>query len=118
MSQRPRRPPIRPLSLIHIFTAVLLVVTLSAPLFNTQGATVLLRWWGGRPYTLEALALGASTGLMLVAMMLWFASFHLVMTSDKFTYLFGRAIPALSLVLTMVLRLVPSSVSYTHLWIP
>lgn len=41
-------------------------------------------------------------------MMLWFASFHLVMTSDKFTYLFGRAIPALSLVLTMVLRLVPS----------
>lgn len=89
-------------------TAVLLVVTLSAPLFNTQGATVLLRWWGGRPYTLEALALGASTGLMLVAMMLWFASFHLVMTSDKFTYLFGRAIPALSLVLTMVLRLVPS----------
>lgn len=48
-------------------TAVLLVVTLSAPLFNTQGATVLLRWWGGRPYTLEALALGASTGLMLVA---------------------------------------------------
>ena len=69
---------------------------------------VLLRWWGGRPYTLEALALGASTGLMLVAMMLWFASFHLVMTSDKFTYLFGRAIPALSLVLTMVLRLVPS----------
>ena len=45
---------------------------------------------------------------MLVAMMLWFASFHLVMTSDKFTYLFGRAIPALSLVLTMVLRLVPS----------
>lgn len=87
---------------------VLLVVTLSAPLFNTQGATVLFRWWGGRPYTLEALALGASTGLMLVAMMLWFASYHLVMTSDKFTYLFGRAIPALSLTLIMVLRLVPS----------
>lgn len=88
--------------------AVLLVVAVAAPLFNTQGATVLFRWWGGRPYTLEALALGASTGLMLVSMMLWFASYHLVMTSDKFTYLFGRAIPALSLVLTMVLRLVPS----------
>ena len=85
-----------------------LAVTLSASLFNTQGATVLFRWWGGRPYTLEALALGASTGLMLVAMMLWFASYHLVMTSDKFAYLFGRAIPALSLTLIMVLRLVPS----------
>lgn len=86
----------------------LLVVTVSAPLFNTQGATVLFRWWGGRPYTLEALVLGASTGLMLASMMLWFASYHLVMTSDKFAYLFGRLIPALSLVLTMVLRLVPS----------
>ena len=32
---------------------VLLVVTLSAPLFNAQGATVLFRWWGGRPYTLR-----------------------------------------------------------------
>lgn len=89
-------------------TAVLLVVTLASPLFNAQGATVLFRWWGGRPYTMEALALGASTGLMLVSMMLWFASYHLVMASDKFTYLFGRAAPALSTVLVMVLRLVPS----------
>lgn len=90
---------------------VLLVVALASPLFNTQGATVLFRWWGERPYTMEALALGVSTGLMLVSMMLWFASYHLVMTSDKFTYLFGRAAPALSTILVMVLRLVPS---YRH----
>ena len=90
--------------------AVLLaVVAFASPLFNTQGETVLFRWWAGRPYTLEALALGASTGLMLAAMMLWFASYHLVMTSDKFTFLFGRALPGLSTVLVMVLRLVPAS---------
>lgn len=89
--------------------AVLLaVVAFASPLFNTQGETVLFRWWAGRPYTLEALALGASTGLMLAAMMLWFASYHLVMTSDKFTFLFGRALPGLSTVLVMVLRLVPT----------
>lgn len=87
---------------------LLAVVALVSPLFNARGEAVLFRWWAGRPYTLEALALGASTGLMLAAMMLWFASYHLVMTSDAFTFLFGRALPGLSTVLVMVLRLVPT----------
>lgn len=78
------------------------------PLFNAEGATVLFRWWGGRPYTLEAMALGATTGLMLATMLLWFASFHEVVTADKFTFLFGRFAPAVTMVLTLVLRLVPS----------
>ena len=44
--------------------AVLLaVVAFASPLFNTQGETVLFRWWAGRPYTLEALALGAPVAL-------------------------------------------------------
>ncbi|WP_304426758.1 energy-coupling factor transporter transmembrane component T [uncultured Adlercreutzia sp.] len=88
--------------------AVVVVVACATPLFTTDGATVLFRWLGGRPYTAEALALGASTGLALAAMMLWFASYHLVMTSEKFTFLFGRVAPALSLLLTMTLRLVPA----------
>ena len=39
--------------------------------------------------------------------MLWFSSYNEIMTSDKFVYLFGRVIPALSLVLSMTLRFVP-----------
>ena len=38
---------------------------------------------------------------------LWFSSYNEVMTSDKFVYLFGRVIPALSLVLSMALRFIP-----------
>lgn len=85
---------------------MLLVVTLSAPLFNTQGATGAPPLVGWPSLHVRSAGFGAATGLMSWPMMLWSASFHLVMTSDKFTYLFGRAIPALSLVLTMVLRLV------------
>ena len=40
-------------------------------------------------------------------MMLWFACCTKVMTADKLVYLFGRAAPALSLVLSMTLRFVP-----------
>lgn len=44
---------------------------------------------------------------MLCAVVLWFVCFNRVITSDKFVYLFGRVIPALSLVLSMTLRFVP-----------
>ena len=83
------------------------LLSLVNPLFNSAGETVLFTWLGGRPYTAEALAFGASTGAMLVSMLLWFFSYDAVMTSEKFTYLFGGLIPGLSLVLTMALRLVP-----------
>ena len=44
---------------------------------------------------------------MLGGVMLWFACCTKVMTADKLVYLFGRAAPALSLVLSMTLRSVP-----------
>ena len=48
-----------------------------------------------------------AAGCMLGAVALWFSCLSAVMTSDKFIYLFGRVIPALSLVLSMTLRFVP-----------
>ena len=59
-------------------------------------------------YSLEALAYGTSLAAMVVTILLWFASYSFVMTSDKFLYLFGKAAPSVSLVLTMILRLLPN----------
>lgn len=84
------------------------IVTAMNPLFNTMGDTVLFTYFGGRPYTFEALCYGAATAAMVVAMFLWFGSFNAVLTSDKISYLFRKVAPAAALVLTMVLRLVPS----------
>ena len=50
---------------------------------------------------------GAAAAVMLASVVLWFSSYNEVMTSDKFVYLFGRVIPALSLVLSMSLRFIP-----------
>ena len=50
---------------------------------------------------------GAAAAVMLASVVLWFSSYNEVMTSDKFVYLFGRVIPALSLVLSMALRFIP-----------
>ena len=84
-----------------------LLVTLVNPLFNSLGETVLFTLPWGRPYTFEAMLYGMATGAMLLTVMIWFSCYHVVMTSDKFIYLFGRIIPSISLVFSMVLRFVP-----------
>lgn len=92
------------LGMVPVFAALAVL----NPILNTRGAIVLFTYFGDRPYTLEALCYGMALGAMFVSVILWFASYNTVMTSDKFIYIFGRAIPSLSLILTMVLRLVPN----------
>ncbi len=91
---------------------VALILTCINPLFNTQGVHVLFTVFG-RPYTLEALFYGMIIAGMFVVMMLWFGCYNDVLTSDKFTSLFGNLIPGLSLLLIMVLRLIPNFIRKT-----
>lgn len=84
------------------------VLSLINPLFNTLGEHLLFTYLGDRPYTLEALWYGMALASMLASVLCWFASYQSVMTSDKFLYLFGGLAPSVTLILTMVLRLVPS----------
>lgn len=77
------------------------------PAFNHEGQTTLLYFSSGNPLTLESVLYGFSAGTMLITILMWFSSFNRVMTTDKFIYLFGKVIPALSLILSMSLRFVP-----------
>lgn len=90
-----------------------LVLTAINPLFNTLGATPLFHL-GSRPYTLEALLYGAALASMFVIMMLWFGCYNKVLTSDKFTCLFGNLIPSISLLLVMVFRMMPNFIRKTQ----
>ncbi len=84
-----------------------LFLTAINPLFNTYGSRVLFRIFD-RPYTYEALLYGVAVAAMFVGMLLWFGCYNKVLTSDKFTSLFGNLIPAISLLLVMIFRLVPN----------
>lgn len=94
-------------------TACLLPMAIN-PLFNRAGETVLFRFWWGAPCTLEAVLFGAATGLMLSCVIVWFACYQAVMTSDKVMCLFGRVLPSLSLLFSMVLSFVPRLVTQTR----
>ena len=86
---------------------MMVVAALVNPAFNHEGATILTYLPSGNPLTLESILYGAAAAAMLAAVVTWFSCYTAVMTSDKFVYLFGRVIPALSLVLSMTLRFVP-----------
>lgn len=85
---------------------LMLVAALLNPAFNHEGITILF-YLNGNPITLESICYGLVAALMVGTVILWFSCYNAVMTSDKFIYLFGRVIPALSLVISMALRFVP-----------
>ena len=84
-----------------------LISALINPAFNHEGVTILTYLPSGNPLTLESIAYGLAAAAMLVSVIVWFSCYNAVMTGDKFIYLFGKVIPALSLVLSMALRFVP-----------
>ena len=85
----------------------LVITALVNPAFTHQGVTILAYLPSGNPLTLESILYGVSAAFLLICIIAWFSCFNAVMTSDKFVYLFGRIIPALSLILSMSLRFVP-----------
>ena len=92
--------------ILYMLPLMLLAAVLN-PAFSHEGVTVLMYLPDGNPLTLESCLYGAFSAVMLIAVIVWFACYSEVMTSDKFVYLFGRIVPALSLVISMALRFVP-----------
>ncbi|MGE4354030.1 MAG: energy-coupling factor transporter transmembrane component T [Oscillospiraceae bacterium] len=91
-----------------IYMLPLLIITaLLNPAFNHEGATMLYYLPDGNPLTLESIVYGIAAATMMISVMCWFSCYNEVFTSDKFIYLFGRIIPAMSLILSMSLRFVP-----------
>ncbi|CAH1057812.1 energy-coupling factor transporter transmembrane component T [Paenibacillus pseudetheri] len=85
----------------------LLFMAIMNPVFNHQGVTILFYLNNGNPITKESILYGVAAACMFVTVIIWFSCYNIVMTSDKFIYIFGKILPALSLIFSMVLRFVP-----------
>ena len=93
-------------SLLYMLPVFLLTALIN-PMFNHEGATIIAYLPSGNPMTAESIVYGLASGMMLVSVLLWFLCFNEVMTSDKYMFLFGKIMPALSLVLSMTIGFVP-----------
>ena len=99
----------RPKNFLHnmaFYIPLFLMIAATNPLFSHNGVTPLF-FLNGNPVTLEAILYGLDIAAMLVAVMYWFKCYNHIMTSEKILFLFGKAIPKLSLLLSTALRFVP-----------
>ncbi len=99
-------------NLLYMLPTILLMGIMN-PAFSHEGITILTYLPDGNPLTLESIWYGVAAAVMLVTVICWFSCYNAVMTSDKFVYLFGRVVPALSLVLSMALQFVPKFAEQT-----
>ena len=90
---------------------MMLVMALINPAFNHEGVTIIEYLPSGNPLTLESIIYGLCASVMIVSVICHFSCYNEIMTSDKFIYLFGKIIPALSLIISMTLRFVPKFAS-------
>lgn len=92
---------------LFFFIFMIIFSSVFNSLFSHYGVTPLFTLPGGNQFTLESLIYSIASGIMLTSVIMWFSCYNVTMTGDKFIYLFGRIIPALSLIFSMVLRFVP-----------
>ncbi len=92
-------------NILLLVPAIVIMVIINT-LFTHDGETVLF-YLNGNRITLEALMYGATAAFVLTTVIVWFVSFNIIMSSDKFIYLFGKAAPVLGLTLSMIFRFIP-----------
>ncbi|MBR2575800.1 MAG: energy-coupling factor transporter transmembrane protein EcfT [Firmicutes bacterium] len=92
---------------LRVLVPVMVLTALINPAFNHGGVTLITYLPGGNPLTLESIVFGLAASAMIGSVICWFSCYNRIMTSDRFIYLFGRIIPSLSLVFSMILRFVP-----------
>ena len=75
--------------------------------YNHFGVTALAVNFIGNVWTMEALLYGGVIAVKAAGVIMWMICVHSVISSDKVVYLLGRVSPMLSLLLSLLLRLVP-----------
>jgi len=85
---------------------IIIIITFTNPLFVSQGETILFTV-GKKIITKESLVYGAVMAMMLGSIITWFKCYNKIMTMDKFTYLFGKALPNISTIISMGIAFIP-----------
>lgn len=97
------RTLIKWIPVLFIFSFLFLVIT---PLFNHRGNHILFFLFNN-PITLEAFIQGVMNALSLFSIICLFMTFNLVISADKFLFLFAKWFPQWALLTMLSMRFVP-----------
>lgn len=90
-----------PLYIIMIASIVIL-----NPLLVSRGTNILF-YFRGKQVTLEALMYGIVMSLSIIAILIMFISFNLILNGNKFLYIFSRVLPRTAFLIMIAIRFVP-----------
>ncbi|WP_256760381.1 energy-coupling factor transporter transmembrane component T [Cohnella sp. WQ 127256] len=90
---------------IPMLSGVVLIAVVN-PILSHRGRTVLY-YLGDIPITLESVIYGATLAISMLNLLTFFVTYRLVMTEQKFLFLFTRISPKAALVAMMAMGLVP-----------
>lgn len=82
------------------------LIAILNPFLSTRGAHILF-YFRHNPVTLEGVVYGATFALSLLCVLVIFVSMNMVITANKWFYLFGRFVPQLTMLLLLALRFIP-----------
>ncbi len=86
---------------------IIVMVVLVNMLISSNGETILF-YIANKSISLESIYYSVASSVMFITVFMWFSCYNKIMTSDKFIYLFGKRFPSLSLIISMVFRLIPN----------
>ncbi|WP_373231047.1 energy-coupling factor transporter transmembrane component T [Cohnella sp.] len=90
---------------LPMLIGVVLIVVMN-PILSHRGRTVLY-YLGDIPITLESVIYGITLAISMLNLLTFFVTYRLVMTEQKFLFLFTRVSPKAALVAMMAMGLVP-----------
>lgn len=93
---------------VKIILPMAVISVLINILTNRNGTTPIATLPFNIVISCESLIAGICTAGVIASAILWFVCFNTVFTNEKLIYLLGRKMPSLSLILSMVLRFIPS----------
>ncbi len=83
-----------------------LTIFIINPFISHRGSTIILHFLDN-PITLEAMVFGFSMMLSLLTVLITFTSYNMVITPDKFMFLFSSILPKTAFMTMMSMRFVP-----------
>lgn len=95
---------------LKYYGIVLLILILSSiinPLFSHRGVTTLFYFPTGNACTLESVAFGFTSGVMIAEVLLWFSVMSNLLDDERLMTSIGKVTPIIATMISMVLRFIP-----------
>lgn len=91
---------------IPILAIMSIIIILLNPFLVSRGTNILF-YFRGKQVTLEAFVYGITMALFIIAILIMFVSFNLILNGNRFLFIFSKILPKTAFLIMIAIRFVP-----------